>query len=63
MFKLTINLANAAFGDYAGAPEEDYELGRIIERVAREIHDGSREGVCWDSNGNKVGDWRRTKAL
>jgi len=44
---------NAAFQD----GQKEYELARILRRVADEIEGGSTYGVMHDVNGNRVGTW------
>ena len=54
--KITINIKtnNAAFEDNPG------EVQDIIEHVAVSISSGMAEGPLWDSNGNRVGNYKVT---
>lgn len=56
MFKLSIETDNDAFaGDNLTA-----ELAKIMQRIVIQISDEGQHiggGVCWDSNGNNVGEW------
>lgn len=54
-FRLEFNLDNAAFGE-PGSPEENTEIRRILDRVARDIESSGR-GSVRDFNGNLVGQW------
>ena len=50
---ITINTTNDAFGDI---PElAQYELARIINKLAKDIADGREPEKLLDINGNKVG--------
>lgn len=50
---ITINTTNDAFGDL---PElANYELARIINKLAIDIADGREPETLLDINGNKVG--------
>ena len=50
---ITINTTNDAFGDI---PElANYELARIINKLAIDIADGKEPETLLDINGNKVG--------
>ena len=50
---ITINTTNDAFGDL---PElANYELARIINKLAIDIADGKEPEKLLDINGNKVG--------
>lgn len=58
MFKLEIETINDAF-----AENGTHELERILLRVVAQIADNRHraslsEGVCFDSNGNRVGSWQ-----
>lgn len=62
-FTLTINMDNAAFGDWP-APE----LRRILRNAADQVHVdphdtrvGANEGSLRDINGNTVGRWEITE--
>lgn len=65
MFTIRINTDNEAFKsqfsfDADGEPELDEEateVREIIRKVSRQLKAGYTEGVCIDSNGNKVGRW------
>ena len=50
-FTMKVNMDNAAFGF-------DDELASILAKVAQKASDVPDEGICMDSNGNKVGTWR-----
>ena len=50
---ITINTTNDAFGDI---PElAQYELARIINKLAKDIADGREPEKLLDINGNEVG--------
>ena len=50
---ITINTTNDAFGDL---PElANYELARIINKLAKDLIDDKRPEKLMDINGNKVG--------
>ena len=50
---ITINTTNDAFGDI---PElANYELARILNRLAKDLIDGREPEKLLDINGNKVG--------
>lgn len=52
-FALNISCDNAAFGEL---PDE---VSHILDVASCAIlEDDMREGICRDSNGNRVGDWR-----
>ena len=50
MIKILIETDNAAFAD---GPE--YEIARILRRLAEDIEAGREPGVLMDVNGNLVG--------
>lgn len=51
--KITINTTNDAFGDL---PElANYELARIINKLAKDLIDDKRPEKLMDINGNAVG--------
>ena len=50
---ITINTTNDAFGDIPDL--EQYELARIINKLAKDIADGKEPETLLDINGNKVG--------
>jgi len=54
MTELTLHIEsdNAAFDD-----DPRGELARILAIVTDCIADGAESGVCYDINGNNVGDW------
>lgn len=62
-FTLTINMDTDPFRD---GFDGTYELAQIIEQVAGKMHDAmiyqeraiEPSGVCRDSNGNVVGEWK-----
>ena len=50
---ITINTTNDAFGDI---PElANYELARILNRLAKDLIDNKEPETLLDINGNKVG--------
>lgn len=51
--KITINTTNDAFGDIPDLAQ--YELARIINKLAIDIADGKEPETLLDINGNKVG--------
>lgn len=51
--ELTVNLDNAAFEENSYF----FELNRITREVLDKISLGDTEGHCFDSNGNRCGDW------
>ena len=51
MFELKFATNNEAFDDHA--PE--YEIARILARVAKRIEFGASDGRIFDSNGNSIG--------
>lgn len=53
MFKLEIETINDAF-----AKNGARELERILLKVVVAIGTGRRAGLCFDSNGNRVGSWQ-----
>lgn len=52
-FTLTFDMGNAAFSD-GNAPEE---CARILRIIAGKASSGQDEGMVWDSNGNRCGQW------
>ena len=50
---ITINTTNDAFGDTQDLVQ--YELARIINKLAIDIADGKEPETLLDINGNKVG--------
>jgi hypothetical protein len=51
-FKCEIDMSNAAF------KESSLELCLIIGRIAEQYYgNGQTSGKCYDSNGNRVGQW------
>lgn len=50
-FALNVQTGNAAFEDCPG------ELARIVRAVADAVEAGEQSGICWDTNGNRVGTW------
>lgn len=50
---ITINTTNDAFGDIPDLAQ--YELARIINKLAIDIADGREPETLLDINGNKVG--------
>lgn len=50
---ITINTTNNAFGDIPDLAQ--YELARIINKLAKDIADGREPEKLLDINGNKVG--------
>ena len=50
---LEIRSCNDSFQD--GNHRE--EISYILKRVSEKIEFGSNEGPCYDTNGNKVGNW------
>lgn len=50
---ITINTTNDAFGDIPDLAQ--YELARIINKLAIDIADGKEPETLLDINGNKVG--------
>lgn len=55
-FKMEFSTGNAAF-------EEDgnYEIARILRKVADQVILGETEGIARDINGNTVGEWSLTE--
>ena len=51
MFELKFATNNEAFDDHA--PE--YEIARILARVAKQIEFGAKDGKILDANGNSIG--------
>ena len=49
--KLKIRTENAAFDPM------EWEVARILRKVAEDIENGEESGSCVDHNGNKVGEW------
>lgn len=54
MFTLTIKTDNTAFED----PGD--ECAKILRAVVGKLEDGHRNGVLFDTNGNRVGKWALT---
>lgn len=60
-FKLTIDMDNAAF-----EPEESAEVSKILTDLAEYFSelpavDLTTRGNVYDTNGNRVGEWKVTK--
>lgn len=55
-FKMEFSTGNAAFGD-----EDNYEVARILRKVADQVILGETEGIARDINGNTVGEWSLTE--
>lgn len=53
--KITINTANAAFGDTDSSRAE--EVARLLREIAADLDNGDVCGGIFDINGNKVGTW------
>lgn len=51
-FTCTIEMDNQAFEE---TPE--HELNRLLDVAGGWVARGHREGVLFDSNGNRVGEW------
>ena len=51
---MALDTSNAAFDD----DKRGTELARIMRVVADELEAGDIEGVCRDSDGNRVGVWK-----
>lgn len=53
-------MGNAAFQEEEGGPE--MEVARILRRAAERVEEGFLDaGSLWDTNGNKVGEYRVTE--
>lgn len=52
MFTLQFDTENAAFIE---APVT--EIDRILRDVALKVADGREDGVVYDANGNRIGEW------
>ncbi|MGL5032647.1 MAG: hypothetical protein ACRC6M_02470 [Microcystaceae cyanobacterium] len=52
MFKIQFEIDNAAFVD--GFSEE---VERILSKIAQRVKDGETQGVIFDLNGQRVGNW------
>ncbi len=46
-------------GDASIAADPEYEIARILRQVASEIEKGSKSGTIRDTNGNKIGTYKR----
>jgi len=44
---------NAAFQD----GNKEWEIARILRKIADQVENGQTEGVIHDVNGNRVGEW------
>lgn len=53
---LKIEATNAAFGD-GDEGERGDELSRILRQAAKHLEEGYTSGICFDSNGNRVGQF------
>lgn len=51
-FSLEIDSENAAMVDDAAG-----EVQRILRIVSGKVESGQRDGMIWDSNGNRCGTW------
>ena len=56
MFTMKFKTDNAAF-DGQDKPEE---VANILSGIAQSIREGYPSGGVYDSNGNRVGEWRLT---
>lgn len=56
MLKITMRTDTAAMKE---GPE--WEVGRLLREIAQETEDYRREGVIWDANGVKIGEWSWTE--
>ena len=63
MFELKPKTGGSAFRDpYTGEEDEWYEareIARIMDKVRDDLLAGLDHGVMMDTNGSKVGEWRR----
>lgn len=53
MVKIEIRTGGAAFDD----GNLEYEVARILRKIANQIENGSTSGAAMDINGNKVGTY------
>ena len=54
MFTLTFHTDNSVFDEYGGT-----ETCRILRSIAARIENrGELDGTIFDSNGNRIGEWR-----
>lgn len=53
MFKIQINTDNACFDDYLIIGQ----IRCILDRISLYLGDGKTEGIIYDFNGNKIGNW------
>ena len=60
LFKIRIELGNAAFSDPEEGHYEPFEVARILRQVASRVEDGEKDGALRDVNGNKVGFFAHT---
>ena len=61
MFNLTLSTGNDVFVNPNGEFDTvygGYELASILQRVANQLRNGNLKGVCRDTNGNMVGEWK-----
>lgn len=67
MFTVKIMTSGAAFRDWCGEANAsgDYpldptscEIRRLLNRILRKLEKGYTDGLVFDFNGNKVGEWK-----
>ena len=54
MTTVAFKTGNAAFED-----DREHEIAIILRQIAKEIDGGRRSGTIRDSNGNKIGTYKR----
>ena len=56
MMKIKFDTKNAAFSEECGGGLE-WQSIEILKEIIEKLENGTKEGNCFDVNGNKVGEW------
>lgn len=63
MFVVEMKTDGAAFKDPCTGGDDDLaeaiEIARLLNGIRCELRNGAKSGVVMDTNGNRVGKWRR----
>lgn len=57
MMRIKFDTKNAAFDENCGGGLE-WQSIEILKEIIEKLETGTKEGNCFDVNGNKVGEWK-----
>ena len=57
MMRIKFDTKNAAFSEECGGGLE-WQSIEILKEIIEKLENGTKEGICFDVNGNKVGEWK-----